>query len=118
MLTDYVPIGVLFLLVAAFAIAALALSYALSPKRPNPVKAETYESGIKPTGTAQHRYDIRYYTVAMLFVLFDIEAIFLYPWAVVYDRIGLYGLVEMLLFIVLLIIAYAYAWRKGALEWS
>ena len=117
MTVSYWPIAVLFLVVIAFAIAALSLARILAPRSPNPVKAEPYESGIEPIGEAHQRFDIRYYTVAMLFGLFDIEAIFLYPWAVVYDRIGLYGFVEMLLCIGLLLVAYAYAWRRGALDW-
>ena len=116
MVSNYWPIALFFVIVIGFALVSLGLSRVLAPHRPNRVKNETYESGIAPTGQAQQRFDVRYYTIAMLFVLFDIEAIFLYPWAVVYDRIGLYGLVEMVLFIVLLLAAYAYAWRKGALD--
>lgn len=116
MTSNYWPIAIFFVVVIGFAVISLALSRFLSPSTPSKVKSETYESGIAPTGEAQQRFDVRYYTIAMLFVLFDIEAIFLYPWAVVYDRIGLYGLVEMLLFITLLLAAYAYAWRKGALD--
>lgn len=116
--SNYWPIGLLFIIVAGFAAASLTLSRLLSPHRPNPVKVETYESGVEPIGEAQQRFDIRYYTIAMLFVLFDIETVFLYPWAVVYKAIGWYGFVEMILFIVLLLIAYAYAWRKGALDWN
>ncbi len=111
------PIGLFFIIVAGFAATSLALSKLVAPSRHNEAKAETYESGIRPLGEAQQRSDIRYYTVAMLFVVFDVEAIFLYPWAVVYDRIGLYGLIEMVLFIVLLVGAYLYAWRRGALDW-
>lgn len=116
MTSNYWPIAIFFVVVIGFALVSLGLSRILSPSSPSKVKSETYESGIAPIGEAQQRFDVRYYTVAMLFVLFDIEAIFLYPWAVVYDRIGLYGLIEMVLFIVLLLGAYAYAWRKGALD--
>ncbi len=115
-MSNYWPIALFFVIVIGFALTSLGLSRLLAPNRPNPVKNETYESGIAPVGEAQQRFDIRYYTIAMLFVLFDIEAVFLYPWAVVYDVIGIYGFVEMLLFIVLLLAAYAYAWRKGALD--
>lgn len=118
MTSNYWPIALFFVIVIGFALVSLGLSRLLAPSRPNPIKAETYESGVEPIGEAQQRFDIRYYTIAMLFVLFDIEAIFLYPWAVVYDRIGIYGFVEMILFIALLLVAYAYAWRKGALDWS
>jgi NADH-quinone oxidoreductase subunit A len=116
MAVNYWPILVFSVIVIGFALSSLAMSRLLSPNRPNKVKAETYESGIAPTGEAQRRFDIRYYTIAMLFVLFDIEAVFLYPWAVVYDRLGLYGFIEMALFILLLLAAYAYAWRRGALD--
>lgn len=116
--SNYWPIGLFFVITLGFALAALGLSRILAPHRPGAVKAETYESGIEPIGEAHQRFDVRYYTVAMLFVLFDIEAVFMYPWAVVYDRIGLYGLIEMILFVALLLVAYAYAWRRGALDWA
>ena len=116
--SNYWPIALLFVIVIGFAVVSLGLSRVLAPNRPNLIKSETYESGVEPTGEAQQRFDIRYYTIAMLFVLFDIEAIFLYPWAIVFDRIGVYALIEMLIFIALLLIAYAYAWRKGALDWT
>lgn len=118
MASSFWPIGLLFIVAVGFAVASLLMSRVLSPRRRSSVKAETYESGITPIGPAQRRLDIRYYTTAMLFVLFDIEAVFLYPWAVVYDRLGAYGLIEMLLFMLLLVVAYAYAWRKGALDWN
>ncbi|MDQ3855372.1 MAG: NADH-quinone oxidoreductase subunit A [Chloroflexota bacterium] len=118
MVSNYWPIAIFFVIVIGFALASLAMSRLIAPHKPSPIKAETYESGIEAIGTAQQRFDVRFYTIAMLFVLFDIEAVFLYPWAVVYDRIGLYGLVEMVLFIALLLVAYAYAWRKGALDWA
>ena len=118
MTSNYWPVALLFVVAFGFALVSLGLSRVLAPSRPNPVKRETYESGVEPIGEAQQRFDIRYYTIAMLFVLFDIEAVFLYPWAVVYDRIGLFGFVEMLLFIILLLVAYGYAWRKGALDWA
>lgn len=89
----------------------------ISPSKPNAVKSMAYESGMPPIGAAQQRYTIRYYVIAMLFVVFDIEAVFFYPWAVAFNQIGWYGLVEMVLFIVLLLVAYIYAWRKGALDW-
>lgn len=110
-------IGLFFMLVIGFALAALILSRLVAPNKPGRSKSETYESGMRPEGEAQQRADIRYYTIAMLFVLFDIEAIFLYPWAVVFDRIKLYGFIEMVLFIIMLLAAYAYAWRRGALDW-
>ena len=89
----------------------------LRPKAPNPVKFTAYEFRHAPIGEAQARYTIRYYVIAMLFVVFDIEAVFFYPWAVAFNSLGWYGLIEMVLFIVLLLVAYVYAWRKGALDW-
>jgi NADH-quinone oxidoreductase subunit A len=93
------------------------LPFLLSPSKPNAVKKMAYESGMPPIGSAQQRYTVRYYVIAMLFVIFDIEAVFFYPWAVAFNQIGWFGLIEMVLFIVLLLVAYIYAWRKGALDW-
>ena len=90
----------------------------ISPSKPNPVKKMPYESGMPPIGPANQRYTIRYYVIAMLFVVFDIEAVFFYPWAVAFNSIGWYGLIEMVLFIALLLVAYIYAWKKGALDWA
>jgi NADH-quinone oxidoreductase subunit A len=114
----YWPVAAFFLLALGFGLVALALNRLIAPPRPNPRKYATYESGVLPIGVAQQRFNIRFYVVAMLFVLFDIEAVFLYPWAVVLDRIGLYALIEMVLFIFLLILAYVYALRKKALDWD
>jgi NADH-quinone oxidoreductase subunit A len=89
----------------------------IAPHRPTPTKKMPYESGMPPIGPANQRFTLRYYLIAMLFVVFDIEAVFFYPWAVAFNQIGWYGLVEMVLFIVLLLVAYIYAWKKGALDW-
>lgn len=117
MIGDWWPVGVYVLLVGILGLVLLVLWRILSPNRPSPAKQITYESGMIPVGEAQRKFTVRYYIVAMLFVLFDIEAIFLYPWAVVFDRIGLFALVEMILFIAMIVVAYVYAWRKGALDW-
>jgi NADH-quinone oxidoreductase subunit A len=118
MLDAYIPV-LLFLLVAiAFAIALLWVAWTIAPSRYNRVKLEPYECGIEPTTGARDRYSVRYYLVAMLFVIFDIETVFLYPWAVIMDRLLIFGLVEMLVFLGILIVGYAYAWRRGALEWA
>jgi NADH-quinone oxidoreductase subunit A len=118
MLDAYIPI-LLFLLVAiGFAIALLWFAWTISPSRYNRVKLEPYECGIEPQTDARDRYSIRYYLVAMLFVIFDIETVFLYPWAVIMDELLLFGLIEMLVFLGILIVGYYYAWRKGALEWA
>lgn len=116
-LTDWLLIAVFFQFVVGIAVSMMLIPALLRPKAPNAIKATPYESGMPPIGEAQARYTIRYYVIAMLFVVFDIEAVFFYPWAVAFNTIGWYGLIEMVLFIVLLLVAYVYAWRKGALDW-
>jgi NADH-quinone oxidoreductase subunit A len=117
-LTHYFPI--LFFVVVAlfFGIWSLVISYVVQPKYPEPEKLSTYECGSEPFSDARMPFPVRYYIFAMLFVIFDIEVIFLYPWAVVFTKIELIGLIEMLVFIGLFLVAYVYAWRKGALEWD
>ncbi|BCJ87727.1 NADH-quinone oxidoreductase subunit A [Effusibacillus dendaii] len=90
----------------------------LRPKKPTAEKLSTYESGLEPFGEAQVRYNIRYYLFALLFVVFDVEILFLYPWAVSFMKLGAFGLVEAFIFIVLLVIGLAYAWKKKVLEWT
>jgi NADH-quinone oxidoreductase subunit A len=94
------------------------ISRIVGPHQPTAAKLSPYESGMPPIGPAHQRYTVRYYLIAMLFVIFDIEAVFLYPWAIAYNAIGIYGLVEMVLFLLLLIVGYVYAWRKGAFDWA
>jgi NADH-quinone oxidoreductase subunit A len=117
-LTHYFPI--LFFVVVAlfFGIWSLVVSYLVQPKYPEPEKLTSYECGSEPFSDARMPFPVRYYIFAMLFVIFDIEVIFLYPWAVVFNKIELIGLIEMLVFIGLFVVAYVYAWRKGALEWD
>ena len=114
---NWLVIAVYFQMVLGIGVTMMLLPLLLRPKNPNRVKSMPYESGMPPIGDAQQRYTVRYYIIAMLFVVFDIEAVFFYPWAVAFNAIGWYGLIEMVLFIVLLLVAYAYAWRKGALDW-
>jgi NADH-quinone oxidoreductase subunit A len=114
---NWLVIAVYFQMVLGIGVSMMLLPLLLRPKNPNRVKSMPYESGMPPIGDAQQRYTVRYYIIAMLFVVFDIEAVFFYPWAVAFNAIGWYGLIEMVLFIVLLLVAYAYAWRKGALDW-
>jgi NADH-quinone oxidoreductase subunit A len=116
-LTDWLIMAVFFQFVLGIAVSMMLIPALLRPKAPNATKATPYESGMPPIGEAQARYTIRYYVIAMLFVVFDIEAVFFYPWAVAFNSIGWFGLIEMVLFIVLLLVAYVYAWRKGALDW-
>jgi NADH-quinone oxidoreductase subunit A len=115
----YVPILVLGGLAAIFAVFSLVAGALAGPKRWNRAKLEAYECGIEPTPQPSgSRFPVKYYLTAMLFILFDIEIVFLYPWAVEYDHLGAFGLVEMVLFIVTLLVAYAYVWRRGGLEWD
>jgi NADH-quinone oxidoreductase subunit A len=115
----YVPILVLGILAAIFAIFSLVAGAVAGPRRWNRAKLDSYECGIEPTRHVQGmRFPVKYYLTAMLFIVFDIEIIFLYPWAVYFDKLGLFGLVEMVTFIVTVLIAYAYVWRRGGLEWD
>jgi NADH-quinone oxidoreductase subunit A len=118
MLTAYVPIFLFIFLALAFACATLMISRLIRAGKPNTVKLEPYECGIEPETDARDRYSVRYYLVAMLFVIFDVETVFMFPWAVLVDRLALFGLIEMFLFILILFVGYFYAWRKGALEWA
>ncbi|WP_031510966.1 NADH-quinone oxidoreductase subunit A [Streptomyces megasporus] len=116
----YTPILVLGALGAGFAIFSVVMASIVGPKRYNRAKLEAYECGIEPTPHAAGggRFPIKYYLTAMLFIVFDIEIVFLYPWAVTFDALGLFGLVEMLLFVLTVFVAYAYVWRRGGLEWD
>jgi NADH-quinone oxidoreductase subunit A len=116
----YAPILVLGGLGAAFAIFSVVMGSIIGPKRYNRAKLEAYECGIEPTPQAAGggRFPIKYYLTAMLFIVFDIEIVFLYPWAVSFDALGVFGLVEMLLFVLTVFVAYAYVWRRGGLEWD
>ena len=119
MLVLYVPIIVLGGLAAFFAIFSLAAGHLSGPHRWNRAKLEAYESGIEPTpGNASTKFPVKYYLTAMLFIVFDIEIIFLYPWAVAFDKLGVFGLVEMVTFVATVLVAYAYVWRRGGLEWD
>jgi NADH-quinone oxidoreductase subunit A len=113
----YLAILVFILVAMAFAVGTLVLAWLVRPSRRHPVKLEPYECGIAPLTDARDRYSVRYYLVAMLFVIFDVETVFLFPWAVVMDRLRLFGLIEALVFLFILIVGYFYAWRRGALEW-
>ena len=117
-LSRYFPILLFVGIAMAFGVVTLVLSYVVQPKYPEAEKLSAYECGSEPFSDARMPFPVRYYIFAMLFVIFDIEVIFLYPWAVVYGQIGLFGLVEMLVFIAVFLVAYVYAWRKGALEWD
>ncbi len=116
----YTPVLALVAISTGFAIISVVMSAVLGPKRYNRAKLDSYESGIEPTPqpVGGGRFPVKYYITAMLFIVFDIEIIFLYPWAVHFDSMGLFGLVEMILFILTVFVAYAYVWRRGGLEWD
>ncbi len=115
--TEYFPVLIMMIIAAVFGIVTILVGAVVRLRRPYADKMVPYESGITPFGEPGLRFRISFYIVAMLFVIFDVEAVFLYPWAIVYTNIGMYALVEMLLFIVVLLIGFIYAWRKGAFVW-
>jgi NADH-quinone oxidoreductase subunit A len=117
-LSDFTFVGVLILVAALLPLAGLGIAWLIRPKKPNPVKQSTYECGIETIGDTWVQFRAQYYIYALVFVVFDIEAVFLLPWAVAYDQLPLYALVEAIIFIVILVLALVYAWRKGALRWS
>src|SRR5579864_9298807 len=114
----FFPVLVQIALAAIIAAALVGLSYFLGKKVKDLVKDTPYECGIAPTGSARERFSVKFYLVAIVFILFDIEAIFLYPWAVVYRELKMFAFVEMLLFVILIMSGFFYIWKKGALDWS
>jgi NADH-quinone oxidoreductase subunit A len=117
MLKAYIPIFLFLVVAIGFAILALVMAWLVRPERYNKVKLEPYECGIEPQTDARDRYSVRYFLVAMLFLVFDVETIFMFPWAVIMDKLLLFGLIEMVVFLFILVVGYAYAWKQGALEW-
>ena len=117
-LYQYIPIAVLFGIALFIAILVPILSLSLGPKKPSVRKSSPYESGITPIGVAQRRLPVKFYLIAVLFILFDIEVIFLLPWAVTFRQLGLFGLVEVLIFVAILMAGFVWIWKKGALEWE
>lgn len=114
----YFPVLVQVVIALVVAAGLVAISFLLGKRVRNRVKDSPYESGMAPTGTARERFSVKFYLVGIVFILFDIEAVFLYPWAVVYRELKLFGFFEMLLFVVLVLSGFFYMWRKGALEWA
>jgi NADH-quinone oxidoreductase subunit A len=117
-LSDYVPLLIFTVIVLVVAGALVILSYLLGPSKPTRSKLMPYESGIVPTTPARHRLSVRFYLTAMLFIVFDVEAIFFYPWAVVLHQLRWYGVIEMFVFILVLAVVLAHIWRKGGFEWE
>ena len=115
----YTPILALIALATGFAVFSLIMSAVVGPKRYNKVRVDSYECGIQPTPQAlSGKFPVKYYITAMLFIVFDIEIIFLYPWAVHFDEMKLFGLIEMVVFIATVFVAYTYVWRRGGLDWD
>ena len=118
MLRPYLPIFIIFLVGIFIPLAALGLSALLGPRKATKRKLVPYESGMTPIGSAMQRLPVRFYVVAMLFILFDIEIIFLLPYALYFRQMGLFGLAEMGVFVAILLLGFVYVWRKGALQWD
>lgn len=118
MLSSYLPIFVVLTIATFLALLILILSTIVGNRKPTKVKLMPYECGVDPIGSARSRFSIRFFIIAMLFIIFDIEVVFLYPWAIIFKDLKLFGLVEMGVFILILAFGLIYVWRKGALEWE
>lgn len=118
MLDSYLPILTLIVIALAFATGSMVFSRLIGEKKPSDVKLAPYECGMPPVGSARERFSVKFYIIAMLFIVFDIEVVFMYPWAVMFKRLGMFGFAEMGVFILILLVGYAYVWKKGALEWE
>lgn len=116
--SNYLPVLIILVIASMVGLSALVGGMLVRPRRPYAIKLFPYESGNPPVGEPRYGFSVKFYIIAMLFVVFDVEAVFLYPWAVAYDKIGLYGFVEMMMFIFILLIGYIYAWQKGAFTWE
>jgi NADH-quinone oxidoreductase subunit A len=116
MANPYLSLAVLFLFAGVVVVTLLWIAEKAGPKSSNPVKDEPFESGNPPKGDARIRFPVQFYLIAMLFLIFDVEVVFLYPWAILFRRLGLFGLVEMGIFLFILVVGFVYAWKKGALE--
>ena len=117
MLNDWLFIGVFLLLAPIFPGLALVVPRLIAPRKPNPVKLQTYECGIETVGDSWVQFRVQYYIFALVFLIFDVETVFLYPWAVAFDQLPLFAVLEGVLFILILVAGLVYAWRKGVLEW-
>ena len=115
---EYLPVLGFAAVAVLFAVSTIGVSTIIVPRRSSARKMAPYECGVEPVGDARQRFEIKFYLVAVLFILFDIEAVFLYPWAVAFRQLGLFGLVEMVIFVLILFVGYIYAWKRGALDWD
>jgi len=118
MASNYLPLLVLIIFAFLFATFILVLTWVLGPKNPNKAKDEPIESGMVPFTSPHRRFAVQYYMVAMMFILFDVEVVFLYPWAVMLKKLKLFGLAEMAVFLLILLVGYFFVWKKGAFEWE
>jgi NADH-quinone oxidoreductase subunit A len=117
-LADYLPILMLFGLATLFAVASIFVASKMGPHKPSPAKEAPYECGITPERMPDERFPVKFYLIAMLFIIFDVEIVFFYPWAVIFRELRLFGLAEMGVFVVLLLVAYVYIWQRGGLDWD
>lgn len=118
MLEAYAPILILAAVSIINAVGMVVASHFLGPIRPTPAKRSAYESGMTPLGTARERFSVKFYMVAILFIVFDLETVFLIPWGVAFRQLGVFGFVEMVIFIAVLLVGFVYVWKKGALQWD
>jgi len=115
----YFPILIFAVLAAALPLGTILVARAVQRRRPNPAKLEPYECGIEPSTDAfDTRFSVRYFLIAVLFVVFDVETVFLFPWAIMFNRLGLFGLIEMVIFLAILVVGYFYCWKRKALDWA
>ena len=115
----YFPILIFAVLAAALPLGTILVARAVQRRHPNPAKLEPYECGIEPSTDAfDTRFSVRYFLIAVLFVVFDVETIFLFPWAIMFNRLGLFGLIEMMIFLAILVVGYFYCWKRKALDWA
>jgi len=117
MVGDYTIVGIFLLLGTVFVLITLGVAKLVRPSRPSKVKLQNYECGEVPVGSSWIQYNVGYYIFALIFVIFDVEVVFLFPWAVAFGKLGLFALIEMFIFLLILIFGLIYAWRKGALKW-
>jgi NADH-quinone oxidoreductase subunit A len=117
-LAPYLPLAVALLLAGALAVFIVLFASILGPKRPNPIKGQPFEAGSEPVGSARQRFAVKFYVVALLFIVFDVETVFLYPWAVNFQALGWFGYAEMAVFSATLVVGLIYVWKKGALDWE
>lgn len=116
--SEYLPILIFIMIATAFGLGALLIGYIFRPSKPYYEKLLPYESGITPVGEPRYRFSLRFYIIAMIFLVFDVEAIFIYPWAIVFDDVGMIGFVGMVIFIAMILVGYIFDWKKESFQWD